>query len=139
MSKVDTRQDTRLSIRTPRARVKGLGATGHGAEHFWMQRLTGAANAPLMLALVAIIAAMWGRSYGQAVALVGSPWIAIPLLLAVLSVCLHMRLGMQTIIEDYVHDKGLKIAAVIANTFYTIAVAVACFYAIIRVSLAVPV
>jgi len=139
MSKVDTRQDTRLSIRTPRARVKGLGATGHGADHFWMQRLTGAANAPLMLALVAIIAAMWGRTYPQAVALVGSPWVAIPLLLAVLSVCLHMRLGMQTIIEDYVHDKGLKIAAVIANTFYAIAVAVACLYAIIRVSLAVPV
>jgi len=139
MSKVDTRQDTRLSIRTPRARVKGLGATGHGADHFWIQRLTGAANAPLMLALVAIVAAMWGRSYGQAVALVGSPFVAIPLLLAVLSVSVHMRLGMQTIIEDYVHDKGLKIAAVVANNFYAVAVAVACLYAIIRVSLAGPV
>ncbi len=135
MSKVDTRQDTRLSIRTPRARVKGLGASGHGADHFWMQRLTGASNAPLMLALVVIVALMWGRPYEEARALVASPWAAIPLLLAVLAVCLHMRLGMQTVIEDYVHDKGLKIAAVIANNFYAVAVAVACLYAIIRVSL----
>ncbi len=77
MSKVDTRQDTRLSIRTPRARVKGLGATGHGADHFWLQRLTGAANAPLMLALVVIVALMWGRPYPEAVALIASPWAAI--------------------------------------------------------------
>ena len=123
------------SIRTPRARVKGLGASGHGADHFWLQRLTGAANAPLMLAFVLIVAMLWGKSYPQAVALIGSPVVAIILLLAVVSVALHMRLGMQTIIEDYVHGKGLKFAALLANTFYTVAIAAACLYALVRVGL----
>ncbi|GJE75551.1 MULTISPECIES: succinate dehydrogenase, hydrophobic membrane anchor protein [Methylorubrum] len=135
MSQVDNRQNTALSMRTPRARVKGLGAAGHGAEHFWMQRVTGAANALLMLAFVVIIAKMAGRTYPEAVALVAHPLVAIILILAVVSVALHMRLGMQVVIEDYVHSHGLKYAALIANTFYAVAVAAACLYAIIRVSL----
>lgn len=123
------------SIRTPRARVKGLGAAGHGAEHFWLQRLTGAANAPLMLALVAIVAMLWGKTYDEAALLVGHPVVAIILALAVISVCTHMRIGMQVVIEDYVHETGLKVAALLANTFYAAIVAVACLYAIIRVGL----
>jgi succinate dehydrogenase / fumarate reductase, membrane anchor subunit len=123
------------SIRTPRARVKGLGASGHGAEHFWMQRLTGAANLLLMIAFVIIVAKMWGRPYPEAVALVAQPIVAIILLLTVVSVTIHMRLGMQVIIEDYVHDNGLKFAALTANTFYAVAVAAACLYAIVRVGL----
>ena len=135
MSQIDNRQNTALSMRTPRARVKGLGASGHGADHFWMQRLTGAANALLMLAFVVIIAKMAGRPYPEAVALVAHPLVAIILILAVVSVALHMRLGMQVVIEDYVHSHGLKYAALVANTFYAVAVAAACLYAIIRVSL----
>ncbi len=132
----DTPLGADTSIRTPRARVKGLGASGHGAGHFWVQRLTGAANALLMVAFVVIIAKMWGRSYEEALALVGHPVVAIILLLAVLSVAVHMRLGMQTVIEDYIHAKGLKLAAVLANDFYAVAVAVACLYAIVSVGLA---
>lgn len=135
MSQVDNRQNTALSMRTPRARVKGLGASGHGADHFWLQRLTGAANALLMLAFVVIIAKMAGRPYPEAAALVAHPPVAIILILAVVSVTLHMRLGMQVVIEDYVHSHGLKYAALVANTFYAVAVAAACLYAIIRVGL----
>jgi succinate dehydrogenase / fumarate reductase membrane anchor subunit len=127
------------SIRTPRARVKGLGASGHGAEHFWMQRLTGAANLLLMIAFSVIVAKMWGRPYPEAVALVAQPVVAIILLLTVVSATVHMRLGMQVIIEDYVHDTTLKFAALTANTFYAVAVAAACLYAIIRVGLGGPV
>lgn len=128
-------QGSRLSIRTPRARVKGLGASGHGADHFWMQRLTAAANVPLMIAFIVIIAMMWGRSYDEARALIGNPLVAILLILGVISVCVHMRLGMQVVIEDYVHDTALKFAALIANNFYAFAVAIACLYAIVRVGL----
>ncbi|WP_342152677.1 succinate dehydrogenase, hydrophobic membrane anchor protein [Methylorubrum sp. SB2] len=135
MSQVDNRQNTALSMRTPRARVKGLGASGHGADHFWLQRVTGAANALLMLAFVVIIAKMAGRPYPEAVALVAHPLVAIILILAVVSVALHMRLGMQVVIEDYVHSHGLKVAALVANTFYAVVVAAACLYAIVRVSL----
>lgn len=132
---VDNRQNTNVTMRTPRARVKGLGASGHGAGHFWVQRLTAAANAPLMLAFVVIVALMANRSYPEAVALMSHPLVALILILAVISVTAHMRIGMQVIIEDYVHDKTLKLLSLLANNFYAVVVAVACLYAIVRVSL----
>ncbi|MBX9931851.1 MAG: succinate dehydrogenase, hydrophobic membrane anchor protein [Methylobacterium sp.] len=132
---VDNRQNTNLTMRTPRSRVKGLGASGHGASHWWLQRLTAASNAPLMVAFVVVIALMAGRPYAEAVALMSHPIVALILILAVISVTLHMRIGMQVIIEDYVHDKGLKIVSLFANNFYAVIVAVSCLYAILRVSL----
>ena len=131
----DNRADTRVSMRTPLARVKGLGASGHGVEHWWIHRMTAVSNVPLIIAFVIIVAALAGSSYEQAVAIVSHPLVAIILLLAVISVTNHMRLGMQIVIEDYVHDKGWKIMAVIANNFYAVIIAVACIYAILKVSL----
>jgi succinate dehydrogenase / fumarate reductase membrane anchor subunit len=132
---VDNRADPRVSMRTPLSRVKGLGASGHGVEHWWLQRVTAVSNIPLVIAFVIIVAALAGSSYEEAVAIVAHPLVAIILALAVISVANHMRLGMQVIIEDYVHDKGLRIVAVIANNFYAVIVAAACLYAILKVSL----
>ncbi|MGU3359290.1 succinate dehydrogenase, hydrophobic membrane anchor protein [Methylobacterium sp. M6A4_1b] len=132
---VDNRQNTNVTMRTPRARVKGLGASGHGAGHFWIQRLTAAANAPLMLAFVVIVALMANRPYPEAIALMSHPVVALVLILAVISVTAHMRIGMQVVIEDYVHDRTLKLLSLLANNFYAVVVAVACLYAILRVSL----
>jgi succinate dehydrogenase / fumarate reductase, membrane anchor subunit len=131
----DNRADTRVSMRTPLARVKGLGASGHGVEHWWLHRMTAVSNIPLIIAFVIIVASLAGASYDEAMAIISHPFVAIILMLAVISVANHMRLGMQIIIEDYVHDKGLRIASVIANNFYSVVVAVACLYAILKVSL----
>ena len=131
----DNRADTRVSMRTPLARVKGLGASGHGVEHWWLHRMTAVSNVPLIIAFVIVVAALAGSSYEGAVAIVSHPLVAIILLLAVISVTNHMRLGMQIVIEDYVHAKELKIAAIIANNFYAVIIAVACLYAILKVSL----
>jgi succinate dehydrogenase / fumarate reductase membrane anchor subunit len=131
----DNRADTRVSMRTPLARVKGLGASGHGVEHWWIHRVTAVSNIPLIIAFVIIVAALAGSSYQEAISIISHPLVAIILLLAVISVANHMRLGMQIVIEDYVHDKGLKIAAVIANNFYAVIIGVACLYAILKVSL----
>jgi succinate dehydrogenase / fumarate reductase membrane anchor subunit len=131
----ENRTDTSRSMRTPLARAKGLGAAGHGSEHWWLQRVTAVSNIPLVIAFVIIIANVAGRSYEEAVAAISHPLIAILLILAVISVTNHMRLGMQVIIEDYVHDKGWRIASVIANNFYAVVVAVACLFAILKVSL----
>ncbi|NIX75256.1 succinate dehydrogenase, hydrophobic membrane anchor protein [Microvirga terricola] len=127
--------DNNVSMRTPLSRVKGLGASGHGVEHWWLQRLTAAANVPLMIAFVFIVAALAGANFADALALISHPLVAIVLILAVVSVANHMRLGMQVIIEDYVQGSGLRVVAIIANNFYSVAVAIACLYAILKVSL----
>jgi succinate dehydrogenase / fumarate reductase membrane anchor subunit len=131
---VDNRYDTRRSMRTPLSRVKGLGASGHGAEHWWLHRVTAVSNIPLIISFVIIVASLSGAGYAEAVSIVSHPLVAILLILAVISVTNHMRMGAQIIIEDYVHDKGWKIAAVIANNFYAVIIAVACLYAILKVS-----
>jgi succinate dehydrogenase / fumarate reductase membrane anchor subunit len=132
---VDNRFDTRRSMRTPLARVKGLGASGHGVEHWWIHRMTAVSNIPLIIGFVIIVASLAGSTYEQALAIVSHPFVAIVLILAVLSVTNHMRLGMQLPIEDYVHQKGYKLALLIANNFYAVIIAVACLYAIVKVSL----
>ena len=131
----DNRADTRVSMRTPLARVKGLGAAGHGAEHWWVHRMTAVSNIPLIIAFTIIVAATAGRTYDETVAIISHPLVAILLILAVVSVTNHMRMGVQIIIEDYVHDKGMKIAALIANTFYAVVIAVACLYGLLKVGL----
>ncbi|SEP04180.1 succinate dehydrogenase / fumarate reductase membrane anchor subunit [Methylobacterium sp. UNC300MFChir4.1] len=138
MAKEEVRQDTRVSIRTPRARVRGLGVSHHGAGHWWLQRLTAVANVVLMLSFVVIIAKMAGRGYVEARLLVATPLVSILLILALLSVTVHMRLGMQVIIEDYVHAPATKIAAVFANNAYAVVVAVACLYAVLRIGFGQP-
>ena len=131
---VDNRPDTRVSMRTPLARAKGLGAAGHGVEHWWFHRVTAVSNIPLVIAFVAIVATLAGRSYGDAVRIVSHPVAAILLSLMVISITNHMRLGMALPIEDYIHTKGYKLAALIANNFFAAAIAVICLYSILKVS-----
>ncbi len=130
----DNRADTRVSMRTPLARAKGLGAAGHGASHWWLHRMTAVSNIPLIIAFVIIVASLAGRSYQEAIGMVSHPAVAIVLILCVISVTNHMRLGMQLPIEDYIHHKGWKLVALIANNFYAVVVAVACLYAVLKIS-----
>jgi len=131
---VDNRAETRVSMRTPLARVKGLGAAGHGVEHWWLHRMTAVSNVPLIVAFVIIVAGLAGRSHAQALAIVSNPLIAILLVLCFLSVTNHMRLGLQIVIEDYVHDKGYKIAALMANNFFAAVIAVVCLFSVLKIS-----
>jgi succinate dehydrogenase / fumarate reductase membrane anchor subunit len=119
---------------TPLARVRGLGAARSGTEQFWRQRLTAIANIPLTIAFVLIVVGLLGRNHAAVVQILGSPLVAVVMLLLILSVTNHMRIGMQVIIEDYVHDGGVKLALIVANTFFTIAVALTSAFAILMLS-----
>jgi succinate dehydrogenase / fumarate reductase membrane anchor subunit len=121
-------------IRTPLARVRGLGAARSGTGDFWRQRLTAVANIPLTIAAVVIIILLLGRNQAAVAQILGSPVVAIIMLLFVVSTTAHMRIGMQVIIEDYVHDEIAKLVLVMANTFFTIAVALAAAYGILKLS-----
>jgi succinate dehydrogenase / fumarate reductase membrane anchor subunit len=123
-----------MSHRTPLAKVRGLGSAKHGTEHFWLQRLTALANIFLVLFLIGFLIRFAGADFATARAALGQPYFAIPLLLLVLSGIVHMRLGMQTIIEDYVHGEGSKIAALMLNTFFAILVGTTCVFAVLKLS-----
>jgi len=119
---------------TPLGRVRGLGAARSGTEHFWHQRLTAVANVPLVIAFVFIVVGLLGRNHAAVVQILGSPLVAVILLLFILSITTHMRLGMQIIIEDYVHDEGTKLVLLIGNTFFAVAVGLACAFALLTLS-----
>lgn len=130
----DNRADTRVSMRTPLARVKGLGASHHGVEHWWKHRLTAVANIPLVTAFVIIVASLAGRPYLDAVRVLANPLVAILLFLGVASVTYHMRLGLQIVIEDYVHTPMTKFVCGVANTFFAVAIAAMCLFSVLKIS-----
>lgn len=121
-------------MRTPYSRVHYLGSAHEGTGHFWRQRLTGAANVVLVLAALAIVISVAGRTYEDTVVTLGSPLIAAVLVLLFVSAAIHMRIGMQVIIEDYVLGEGWKIVLLAANTFFSVAVGVVAVLAILRIS-----
>jgi succinate dehydrogenase / fumarate reductase, membrane anchor subunit len=119
---------------TPLARVRGLGSAKSGTEQFWRQRLTAVANVPLSIAFVFIVIGLLGRNHAAVVQILGSPLVAVIMLLFILSTTTHMRIGMQVIIEDYVHDEKHKFFLLMANTFFAVAVALASAFAILTLS-----
>ena len=126
-----------MSIRTPIGRVRGHGSARSGTGHFWHQRVTALANVPLTIAFVVIIISLLGSSHARVTQILGSPLVAILMFLFIGSATYHMKLGMQVIIEDYVHDETWKLAALIGNTFFAIAVAAASFYSLLKISVGV--
>ena len=121
-------------IRTPLARVRGYGSAKSGTEHFWRQRLTAVANIPLTIAAVVILIMLMGRNQAATAQILGSPAVAIILMLFIISNVVHMKIGMQVVIEDYVHGEKVKLASIMANNFFCIAVALASIYAILKMS-----
>jgi succinate dehydrogenase / fumarate reductase membrane anchor subunit len=121
-------------MRTPLSRVLFLGAAHEGAGHFWRQRLTGAANAVLGIAFIVLMLTLLGRPYAEVLATLSSPLPALILVLLFVSVTVHMRIGMQVVIEDYVHSEGLKLLALVASTFFSIAVAAVAIFAILKLA-----
>jgi succinate dehydrogenase / fumarate reductase, membrane anchor subunit len=128
---------TTPNLRTPLGRVRGLGSAKSGTGHFWHQRLTAIANVPLTIGFVIILVSVLGRGHALVQQTLGSPLVAITMLLFVCSITYHMKLGMQVIIEDYVHDEKWKLAAIIANLFFAIAVAAICIYSLLKLSFGV--
>ena len=124
-------------LRTPMRRVRGLGAARSGTGHFWHQRITSVAGVPLTIALVFIIIALLGRGHAAVVQILGSPLIAIAILLFIINSAYHMWIGMQEIILDYVHEERWKFVSLMANTFFTFAVALASCFAILKLSFGV--
>jgi succinate dehydrogenase / fumarate reductase membrane anchor subunit len=123
------------SYRTPHSRVKGLGSARSGTEHFWAQRVTAFANLVLLVFLIYSVIRLAGAPLDVVRAYFASPMVVILASLFAISTAYHMRLGMQVIIEDYIHRESTKLILIILNTFFAVAVALTCVIAIIKLSL----
>jgi succinate dehydrogenase / fumarate reductase membrane anchor subunit len=122
------------SVRTPLGRVRGLGSSHSGTGDFWRQRLTAVAMVLLMIPGIFIVMSLLGRNQAGVAQILGSPLVAIIMLLFIVASVWHMKIGMQVVLEDYVHDERLKLISIIANNFFCAAVAFAAIYAIFKLS-----
>jgi succinate dehydrogenase / fumarate reductase membrane anchor subunit len=125
------------TMRTPLRRVRGLGAAHSGTHHFWHQRITSVAGIPLSIAAIIIAIGLLGRSHAAVVQILGSPLVAIVMLLFIIDIVYHMWIGMQEIIVDYVHEDKLKLATLLANMFFCFAIGFASAFAILKLSFGV--
>lgn len=121
-------------MRTPLGKVRGLGSAREGTEHFWRQRLTAVANIPLMLFFVGLLIALNGADFATVRSSLANPFVSLVMALMLISGLYHMRLGMQVVIEDYIHGELLKVTLIMLNTFFTVAVGVASLFALLKLA-----
>ncbi|MAS40183.1 MAG: succinate dehydrogenase, hydrophobic membrane anchor protein [Porticoccaceae bacterium] len=123
-----------MAMITPLKRVRGLGSAHEGPGHFLKQRITAAANLILAPFAIGLIAALAGADLATVKATLAHPAVAIALVVLIVSMTVHMRLGMQIVIEDYVHGEGMKVLLLLANTFFTLIVATVAIFAVLKLS-----
>ncbi len=123
-----------MKLRTPLSYVRGLGSAKEGSDHFWMQRVTAVANVVLVSFMIFSLITHVGADYQTVKNYLSSPIVAVLMLMLVLSGFVHMRLGMQVVIEDYVHSEGRKIFLLLCNNFFSLFFGLICIYAVLKLS-----
>lgn len=122
-------------FRTPLNQVRGLGSAREGTHHWWLQRLTAVALVPLSIWFVASLVSMSDADYASVVTWVRSPVVTVLLLCLIWALFHHAQLGVQVVLEDYVHAEWLKVASIVALKFASILLGLASAIAVLKVSL----
>src|SRR5215831_13890043 len=120
-----------MSMRTPLGRARGLGSARSGTGHFWLQRVTSVAGIPLTVGFIVVVTMVIGNNHAGAARILGSPGVALVMILFILTIVYHMWLGMQVVIEDYVHGLWRPIS-LMGNTFFCFVIGLASIYAILK-------
>jgi succinate dehydrogenase / fumarate reductase, membrane anchor subunit len=123
-----------MTMRSEIGRVRGLGSAKTGVEHWWIQRLTAVALVPLCLWFVASLVSLAGADWETAYLWMGSPSGAVPMILLLVAGLWHTKLGLQVVIEDYVHHEGVKLALLMLVSLAVVALAVAGVFAVCKIS-----
>ncbi len=115
-------------------RVRGLGSAKSGTHHWIQQRVTAVGNVLLLLWLIFSLLRLPGLDHGSVTTWLAQPLVAVPIILMLVSIFYHLRLGLQVVIEDYVHDDGLKFAVIVLLNFYAIGGATAGIFAVAKIA-----
>lgn len=120
---------------TSLGRVRGLGSAHEGTQHWWKQRVTACANLLLMVWLLVALARLPDHGYVTVTHWLGTPWAAVPMILLIISVFSHFRLGLQVVVEDYQHDANRVLMLVLLN-FFTVAAGALAIFSVLKVAFA---
>ena len=115
-------------------RVRGLGSARGGTHHWIVQRFTAVGNLLLVLWLIASLVMLPAHDYAAITGWLAQPIVAVPMMLMIISVFKHLRVGLQVLIEDYVHDDGLKFAAFTLLNFYVIGAAALGLFSVAKIA-----
>jgi len=123
-----------MSLRSPLARARGLGAAHNGTHHWWVQRLTSIALAPLMLWLAYSFVSLATADYATVSAWLHSPINATLMLALIVTMFHHMQLGLQVVIEDYIHGAARKFVTLIAMKFVVALLGIGAAFSVLKVA-----
>ena len=121
-------------MRSPLSRARGLGPAKEGVEHWWIQRVTAAALIPLTLWFAASLIALTGSDHSAFIAWLKTPLVTVLMVLLLIALFHHMALGLQVVVEDYIHTDWVKIPAVVAIRLACFSLAVAGIFATLRIA-----
>ena len=140
MSNIGTAGDPRRhrrgdEFRTPLKRARRLGSGKTGTGHFWWQRVTAVALALLVAWLLGLLVSLAGADLAAVRNALAKPWNAVPMAALVIAMFWHAKLGIQVVIEDYVHARWAEVALQLLNAFACAAGALACLFALARIAM----
>ena len=122
-------------MRSDLGRVRGLGTAKEGAHHWWMQRLTAIALIPLTLWFIISIASLNSASYAETVNWLSIPLVSIFMILLISSTLYHALLGVQVVVEDYIHQEGFKFLLLIGLKFIFLVLGVIAVFSLLKIAL----
>lgn len=123
-----------MRMETPIGRVRGLGSAKSGAHNWWLERLTSVSTLLLFVWFVVSLLRMPSLDYRSVVEWLSEPLVAVPMLLLIVSTFWHLKLGLQVVIEDYVHEEGMKFFSITLLNFFTIALAALALFSVLKIA-----